>query len=93
MLQVTVTNGNRRKTFYIARRLIDQKAPHLNNSLGLYDFDPSESFNITDMSIETFELVVKWLTWNPCADHNDPAQSLLWVPCEPNSWYGLLSLT
>jgi hypothetical protein len=90
VLQVTVTETNRQKTFYIARNLVDQKAPRLKDSTDLFDDGPVDTLDITDTSIETVELVVKWLNWD--ANQNVSMLHPLCLLLPPHSGKGVLSV-
>jgi hypothetical protein len=61
IVQITVVEGSKSQIFYIARNLLDSKAPGFMSAFDPTEHDERTAVKLTDVQIKVFDYFVQWL--------------------------------
>jgi hypothetical protein len=91
VLQLTLTEGDTSQTFYIAKTLLDQKAPGFLETVDPGSDHPT-TIELANINITTFKLFVEWLDSKTSGCRDVPNSCPLHVAYKHYSWCNLMPI-
>lgn len=88
VVQITVIEGSKSQVFYVARSLLDVKAPSFLSAVDPTEHTERTAVELTDVPIKAFDYFVNWLegshfsyNWLLLSESTSLATTTAYTPC------------